>query len=797
MIEHNSHTLDALIFSSIQQLPTIVLMGDDEGNIIYMNGYALRFFGYDETESTSLKIWDVDVGITSPENLKIKWKTTGSGNHETLYRKKNGDLVPIEISCSSIDHNDAQFALVIARDISERKANLEEINLFHSLIDQSHDMVFILRLDNGYIEYANKTTENILGYSLDEMRSIGVEGFRRPLKEDELFLTHLQELKEKKRLTDYAMLECKDGTELPIEVNASVVHYHGTDYNIAIVRDITERAQFESKLTELNKHLEMMVKVRTRELEQHIARLGSYKDAMDANSIVSISDIDGNIIYVNDNFCKVSGYSAEEVMGKPHSILRHPDSDDSIFQDMWYTITAKQIWKGVLKNRKKNGDTYIVDIAIIPILDEKGDIVEYIAIRHEITQLVERKEELKRQAYIDKMTGFGSRLRLIEDVKEMSHPSLCYIDIDKFNNVNDFYGLEFGDRFLQEFARTLLKEFGTEIHYYRLHGDQYALLSEHVQGSHFESKIGAFVEMFNRQSFVFEDKEITLRITASLSMEEGAKLISSCDLAMRFAKKHNKAFVVYSSEMGLEEEVRANMDCAVKLQHAIVEDRITVFCQPLATTGSLEITKYECLIRLIDEDGTVISPFQFLAASKQSKQYGELSKIVITKAFDLVERYSDKSFSINITIDDILNEEIVSLILGKLAAKRSLMPVIFELVESEGIENFNQVLRFIRQIKSYGSLLAIDDFGTGYSNFEYLLKLDADFIKIDGSLIRNIETDINIQEIVKLITEFAKRQNIKTVAEFVASEGILEWVTEIGIDFVQGYHIGKPEPLAV
>jgi len=203
--------------------------------------------------------------------------------------------------------------------------------------------------------------------------------------------------------------------------------------------------------------------------------------------------------------------------------------------------------------------------------------------------------------------------------------------------------------------------------------------------------------------------------------------------------------------MGLEEDIRANMERSSMIQHALQNDRIAVYCQPIAVSDTHEIHKYECLMRLIADDGTVISPFQFLDTAKQSKQYGELSKRMIAKVFDLVEDYKEKTFSINITIEDILNEEIVSLIMGKLSDKRSINPVIFELVESEGIENFNEVIEFIQEIKKFGSLLAIDDFGTGYSNFEYLLKLDADIIKIDGSLIRNITTDPNVEAIVKLI----------------------------------------------
>lgn len=671
----------------------------------------------------------------------------------------------------------------------------EELRLFHTLLDNSHDMVFFLRIEDGYIEYANQTAQENIGYTLDEMQQMGIDAMRRPIKEEETFLAHLQALKQAGQMTDYAVVIRKDGSEFPVEANVKAIHYHGTDYNVAIVRDISERVRVEEQLTSMNRQLEQLVRERTKKLEQNIARLRSYKNAMDVNNIVSVSDVHGQITYVNENFCKVTGYSPHEVIGKSHRILRHPETDTSVFADLWQTIQSKKVWKGTFKNRKKNGDTYIVDAAVLPILDEYGEIAEYIAIRHEITELYEKKERLKRFVYIDELTGFGSRQRLIEDIAAFETPMLALIDIDKFNTINDFYGIEFGDRLLQEFARRMQHAFETCVHYYRLHGDQFAILSDRLDKEECETRLKQFLDVFNRSGFVFEGKEITLRITVSLSMEHGPKLLSSCDLAKRYAKKHQKQLVIYNLQLGLEDEVRKNMACSVRLQHAIAEDRIEVYVQPIASCGDGKIGKFECLMRLIDEDGTIVSPFQFLEAAKQSKQYSELSKAVIRKAFDLIELHPDYSFSINITIEDIFNEEISGMILQRLGEKRSPSPVIFELVESEGIENFAEVTHFIRHIKEYGALLAIDDFGTGYSNFEFLLKLDADIVKIDGSLIRNIETDPNIQEIVSLIVEFARRQKMETVAEFVSSEGILEKIKEIGIDYAQGYLIGKPEPI--
>ena len=681
-------------------------------------------------------------------------------------------------------------------------------------------MIFVLRMKDGYIEYVNKTAEEMLGYSAEEMRQLGVAGFRRPLKENEEFITHLEELQEKGKMTDYAFLICKDGREFPIEVNARIVEKEGVEYNIAIVRDISEQFELESRLKDLNSRLEGLVEERTHELKQQLARLEAYKQAMDVNSIVSFADLQGKITYANENFCRVTGYALSEVIGKPHSIVRHPETDREVFRQMWKTIQSKKVWTGVLKNRKKSGDAYIVDIAILPILDADGNISEYLAIRHEITEVMEKKEALQRLLYEDRTTGYWSRYKLLKDIETAEHPTLCYIDIDQFNQINDFYGIEFGDRLLREFGDRLCSHLGCQYRYYRLQGDEFAILAEGesepknilrlssllsqrsvpdtqkqeftLPEISFEKKVRNFVETFNRSRFIFEGNELTLRVTAGLSNESPEKVMTTCDLAKQYAKKHAKDLIVYSSQMGLEEEVRKNMSCALRLQKAIDEDRVTLFVQPIVDARTLIAEKYECLVRIIEEDGSILTPYHFLDVAKHSKQYEELSKVIITKAFEMIKSYPGMTFSINLTIQDILNEEICELIFERLAAVGSEKQVVFELVESEGIENFTEVNRFIKEIKKMGAQLAIDDFGTGYSNFEYLLRLDADIIKIDGSLIRNIVASSDIEEIVKLIVAFAQSQKMETVAEFVSSEEILEKVRSIGIDQVQGYHVGMP-----
>nr|WP_306459109.1 EAL domain-containing protein [Aliarcobacter faecis] len=228
-----------------------------------------------------------------------------------------------------------------------------------------------------------------------------------------------------------------------------------------------------------------------------------------------------------------------------------------------------------------------------------------------------------------------------------------------------------------------------------------------------------------------------------------------------------------------------------KLKNAFIKDSIEVFYQPLIDNITKEVHKYECLVRMIEDDGKVISPFFFLEISKKSNQYTKLTRVVIEKAF---KKFSNLpyEFSVNISYDDIEKDDFLDFIKEMLLKYNVQNKVIFEILEDENIKNYTYLISFIDEIKSLGCKVAIDDFGTGYSNFEHILKMNADYLKIDASLIKNIEKDENSYKITKTIIEFAKSLNLKTIAEYVENEEIFNIVKELGADYSQGYYFSPP-----
>ena len=217
--------------------------------------------------------------------------------------------------------------------------------------------------------------------------------------------------------------------------------------------------------------------------------------------------------------------------------------------------------------------------------------------------------------------------------------------------------------------------------------------------------------------------------------------------------------------------------------------------QQIIDNKTKEVIKYESLVRLINEDGEIISPYFFLDVSKKGTYYTKITNRVIESSFKVLDHIKH-NVSINLSVLDIENDAISTKLLELVSNPSYKGRVTFELLEDENMKDFQSVKKFITEAKKVGDVkIAIDDFGSGYSNFERLLEYNPDILKIDGSLIKNIETDSYSRNIVETIVTFAQKQNIETIAEFVENESIYNILNDMGITYSQGYYFGKPEKL--
>lgn len=527
-----------------------------------------------------------------------------------------------------------------------------------------------------------------------------------------------------------------------------------------------------------------------KELAEKDQLLEEYKTAVDASNIVSKADTKGIITYANQAFCDTSGYSIDELIGKSQNIVRHPNMPKSVFKEMWETIQSKHIYKGVVENKRKDGSSYFVDATIVPILGVDGEIIEYLGIRHDITEFINNKQKL----YTNALTGLPNRYKLSSDLAAGNGGSLAVINVDSFKILNDYYGSIIGDMVLVELANRFVKIFGSNnLTVYKLSADEYGIFCEECK-SDFVDEITRGVHLATLDGIRCGDIDIVTSVTAGIAVgKEG--LLEKANMALGFAKKYKKQISVYDESMLIGKNYEKNITISKTLREAIDGDWFVPYFQPIVNCLTGQIEKYETLVRIVKPSGEVLSPMEFLDVAKATRLYPHITRTMIAKAFEIFKNRKE-SFSVNLSVEDILDEHTRAFVLGMLGGYGMSGRVIFEILESEGIENYGDVSEFLSAAKKLGVKIAIDDFGTGYSNFEHLAKLNVDIIKIDGSLIRNIDTNSNSEIIVETIVSFAKKLGMQSVAEFVHSQEVYDKIKKIGIDYAQGYLLGKPDVLS-
>ncbi len=512
--------------------------------------------------------------------------------------------------------------------------------------------------------------------------------------------------------------------------------------------------------------------------------LEQYQFIVDRSSIISKTNPKGIITYVNDEFCKISGYTEKELIGQNHNIVRAKDIPSEIFKELWHTIKdKKETWKGTIRNRAKNGEHYYVNATIRPILNQDGEVEEYIALRSLITNIIHPKQQL------------FDLLNVIEK------PLVVLIQIEEFNYINNILDKEESEQLQNDFARELFtRQIGTFkfSKIYLLGKGKFVFVQDMEECikdiSEITEQIQDFQQRINDSKIKIESIDYNLSIAMSLSY--GKNAFESAEVGLKKIRKSKRNFIIESNSFLIQKENSIKeIETLKMLQKAIDSYNIISYFQPIVNNKTEEIEKYESLVRLIDAKGNTLSPYFFLETSKKSRYYAQITSIVLENSFKAL-RDTDMNISINLSVLDIEKEETREIFFELLSAyKEDTHRVILELVEDEKVTRFETIKSFISTIKSYDVQVAIDDFGTGYSNFQRILEYQPDFIKIDGSLIKNIEKSQLSLDIVSSIVAFAKKQKIKTIAEFVENESIYKRICELGVDYSQGYYFGKPTVL--
>ena len=402
--------------------------------------------------------------------------------------------------------------------------------------------------------------------------------------------------------------------------------------------------------------------------------------------------------------------------------------------------------------------------------------------------------ELK-DLYTDTLTNLPNRNKLKKDLNENNIDLMALLDVDEFSTINDLFGEKIGDTILYELASKIKNYFpSNEYFIYRMEADKFAIVAKqnNKDVNEFYDLCKAFADKIEKESLLIEEDEIDINITIGIAQGDGARAFKYSQRVINYARTKLQRIMIYNESFKIQQSFEENIKWVKQLKVGFRENLFQAYFQPIVDTNTKVIHKYEALIRYITKDGVEIAPYNFINVAKKTKLYPNIIKIVIQDAFKLIKN-KNKRVSVNISFDDIANEETTAFIYEILEQNKEYTEFLeFEILESEEISDFNEVSKFISEIKKFDCIVGVDDFGAGYSNFNLLTLLDIDFVKIDGSLIEKITTSKDLEIIVNTIANFSKEFKVKTVAEYVSNEDIYNKIKELNIDYCQGYYFDKP-----
>ena len=503
------------------------------------------------------------------------------------------------------------------------------------------------------------------------------------------------------------------------------------------------------------------------------------RDIANASAIITKINKNGIITYVNETYCHISGFSREELIGQKHSLIKSQKESPHFFKSVWHKIAdKKEIWSGVLKHKTKAGELYYLKTTIQPIVNSNKEIEHFITLSIPVTDIVHPEKQLN------------------DYLKRHKQTILLLIKIEEFSYLKHSFTHKITKRLQNLFAKELLKHMPGECNFdnvFTLNNGKFVFIKEDnelLNKEHISEILQNFQKKVNQKKIKIGIVDYTLSIVCSLAY--GKDAFENAQIGLKKILKNKKDFILASNF--LEEATKKSHEKLNKfmmLKEAIDDYRIVSHFQPIIDNQTRKIEKYESLVRLIDKNNNIVSPYHFLDVAKEGKYYHEITSIVLKNSFRALF-HTDVQISINLSALDIEDERTRKEFYALLKKyKTETHRITIELIEDEEIHDEKGTKEFIKELRKYGIKLAIDDFGRGESNFTRIQAYQPDYIKIDGSIIRNIEHDDFSKDLVETIVFFAKKQNIKTIAEFVENENIFKILKDLGVDYSQGYYFAK------
>lgn len=433
-------------------------------------------------------------------------------------------------------------------------------------------------------------------------------------------------------------------------------------------------------------------------------------------------------------------------------------------------------------------------------------------------ELTQVNEQLSWQATHDALTGLFNRRKFEKCLEEAvisaknlnQEHTLCYIDLDRFKLVNDTCGHVAGDELLRQLSALLQSQCRKTDTLARLGGDEFGLVLYQCSLKQALQVTQALNESIQKFQFIWQDKPFTISASIGLvTINSYSKSLDSAliaaDAACYGAKNKGRNRVhVYHTDDGEVAQQRSEMQWVAKLNQALADDRFCLYYQPIASLNAQSNLEehYEVLLRLMTETGEVISPQAFLPAAEQYNLMPTIDRWVLSKFFKsfaksgAITSHLRHLYAINLSGASVNDDQFINFLKQQFQLYQiPPQQICFEITETVAIANLNKAAQLIRELRAMGCRFALDDFGSGMSSFTYLKHLPVDYLKIDGSFIKDIVNDPIAASMVEAINSIGHVMGIKTIAEFVADQNILDKVKEIGVDYAQGYAISPPQPL--
>jgi diguanylate cyclase (GGDEF)-like protein/PAS domain S-box-containing protein len=529
--------------------------------------------------------------------------------------------------------------------------------------------------------------------------------------------------------------------------------------------------------------------------------------AIDQAVIVAMTDVKGVITYVNDNFCDISGYSRQELIGQNHRLLKSNVHPKKLFRDMYRSLAGGHVWRGELCNRAKSGRLYWVDTVITPQLGPEGKPVAYMAIRIDITARKEAEAQLSFAATHDPLTGLLNRCALFDQARigcgsdtQSSRLSVHLIDLDGFKRINDTFGHDVGDNLLKAVASRLRSLGSDQDLVARLGGDEFVMIRRSGDDAGESAlHLGRQIVEAIVEPFEIEGHQIDVGASVGIALcpEHGsnpAELLKKADLALYEVKAAGRdGYRLYQTAM--LEAVNEEKALEAELRRAIAAREFELHYQPILDAKTRTLHTAEALVRWRHPVDGLIPPDRFIALAERTGLIQPLSEWIIQRAcLDAVSWPPGIQLAVNVSATQFKRGNLYDVVLRALL-RSGLNPrrLQIEVTETVLLEQQSGQLQTFRRLKAMGVTLVLDDFGTGFSSASYLTNFPFDKIKIDKSFIQGLPRR-ECAAVIASAVVLAKGLGMSVTAEGIETETQFEDVRSMGIDFAQGYLFGRPMP---